>query len=215
MADYNALKSQVAAATPSSTNSAQYTPTNSPAACPPIGANWKAAEALPPTPDETACSCMYSTLSCVPAANLDVKSYGAIFNYICGTSASLCSGISANTSTGVYGAFSMCNAQQKLGFVLDQYYKSQKSASGACDFDGQAVVTKAAGAASTCSAALSSASAANSVAATATQGTAPGQTTSKGAAAGLRPAFTWAAGNMAVGAYLLVAMGFGAGMVLL
>ena len=212
MPAYNALKTQVAAATPASTASSAYNPTNSPAACPDISSSWEAHQNLPPKPDATTCQCMFNTLSCVPKPGLDVEQFGQIFGYICGQPGNLCSGISGNTSTGVYGAFSMCNAQEKLGFVLDKYYKSQKSSSSACDFTGRAIVTKAAGAAASCSGALSSASAANSIAATATKPA----STSKGAAPGVRPTFAWAGlGDMAVGLYVAIAMGVGAGMVML
>jgi hypothetical protein len=151
---------------------------------------------------------MYKTLSCVPKTGLSTQKYGDIFNYICGSVPLACVGINGNTTTGVYGAFSMCDDTQKLGFVLDQYYKSQNNAAGACGFNGQAVTTTPSSAASTCSAALSSASAANSVAATATQGS-----TSKTS----NPAMPMTMNNMlttsefAVAIYILVATGLGAG----
>ena len=79
--------------------------------------------------------------------------------------------IAVNTTNGVYGPYSMCNSTQKLGIVLDAYYKDQKSDKTACDFKGKAKLVSAAGAASSCSAGLQSASSAAGVAATATAGT--------------------------------------------
>jgi hypothetical protein len=210
MKNYNALKTAVLAATPASTAMSSYNPTNVPQACPAISNTWAAAEVLPPVPDTTTCECMYRTLSCVAKPQLSLESYGDIFNFICGSPGRPCAGISGNTSTGVYGAFSPCNDTQKLGFVLNEYYKTQKFASSACDFAGQAQIVKPAGAGSNCQAALSSASAINSVAATATS--APGD---KNAAPGMAIERVMKLGDFAVGAYLLAAMGVGAGMVML
>ena len=222
MKDYDTLKTRMASVAPSSTAMSAYSPTNSPASCPELTKNWAVkGDALPPTPNTSLCSCMYSALSCVPDDSTKTSDYGDLFGYICSAAPSACAGISGNTTTGVYGAYSMCDAKQQLGYVLDQYYLSQKSASDACGFDGKAKLVSPS-AASTCSSALSSASAANSVAATATSGSGSGGTSSSGTAqkssnaavpGGPRGAF--ALGELAVGLYVVVAMGLGAGMVLL
>lgn len=213
MKNYKALQSKLAAVKPSSTSSSAYSPTNSAQACPELTDNWVASNDLPPTPDSDLCDCMFASLSCVPKQGLDVKDYGDIFGYICENSKESCVGISGDVSTGVFGAFSMCGAKQKLGYVLDAYYKNLNSASDACDFDGQAVLTKPAAAASTCSKALSSASAANSVAATATAGGSSSTSSNVAVPIPIKNAFT--IGELAVGLYAVVAMGVGAGMVLL
>jgi hypothetical protein len=217
MRDYNALKTRVAEANPSSTSMSAYNPTNSPAACPPVSEDWQVkGEALPPTPDSSLCQCMYDSLSCVAAADLPTQNYSAIFDYICDPSrGNLCAGINGNTSTGVYGAYVGCNATHKLGYALDQYYNSQSKASSACDFGGQAVL-KSGSAASSCSAALASASSANAVAATATSGNGAAAATSSSAAVATGPIRSlFALGDLVVGLYVLVAMGVGATMVLL
>ena len=220
MKDYDTLKTRLASVQPSSTSMDDYKPTNSPAACPELGEFWKVkGETLPPTPDSTLCDCMFNSISCAPASDLSTKDFGAIFSYICGAAPDVCAGINGNTTNGVYGAYSMCNAKQKLGYVLDAYYSSQNQASTACDFDGKAVVQQGK-AASSCTDSLASASSANAVAATATgaDGTSSGSDsaeTSKNAASPvpMRNAFVW--GDLAVGLYAVVAMGVGASMVLL
>ncbi|KAL1877566.1 hypothetical protein VTK73DRAFT_8555 [Phialemonium thermophilum] len=215
MKNYASLKSRLAAATPSSTSSSAYKPTNSPAACPQVSEDWVASNSLPPTPDKDLCQCMFDSLSCVPKANLDPDNYGDIFGYICGAQPSACTGINGNVTSGVYGAFSMCSDEQKLGYVLDAYYKSQQSSSSACDFKGQAQVTKPS-AASTCKKSLSSASAANSAAATATGSSSGASSThSKNAGAPTSMKNLLTIGDLAVGLYVVVAMGAGAGMLLL
>lgn len=214
MKNYNALKTKIASVNPSSTASSAYTPTNSPAACPVLGNSWVASNNLPPTPDSNLCACMYTSLQCVPKSGLDVQKYGGIFGFICGSVPAACAGINGNVTTGVFGAYSFCTDQQKLGYVLDQYYKNQKSAASACDFNGQAVVSKPAAAASSCSASLASASSANSVAATATAAS-TSSASSSNVAVPVPIKTLFAVGDLAVGLYALVAMGVGAAMVIL
>lgn len=223
MKNYDALKTRMASVAPSATAMDSYKPTNSPASCPELSKSWAVkGGTLPPTPDSNLCDCMYSSLSCVPADSTDAKDYGAIFNYICGAAPAACAGINGNTTTGVYGAYSMCNPKQQLGYVLDQYYQSQNSAKDACDFKGKAVL-KSGNAESKCSSALSSASSVNSIAATATSdvgggtsgGSAGAATSSNAAVAGGPMRGLFGLGELAVGLYVVVAMGVGAGMVLL
>jgi 1,3-beta-glucanosyltransferase GAS1 len=213
--DYAALKTKLATASPSSTSMDAYTPSNTAAACPAVATDWAVnGDALPPTPDSALCECMYSSLSCVPASGLNTSSFGDMFGFVCGADSSACSGISGNTSTGVYGAYSMCNTTQQLGYVLDAYYKNQNSDSSACDFSGKAVVNSAASTASSCSAKLASASSANNVAATATAASS-GSASSSSFARPMTIGNMLTMGDFAVGLYVLVAMGVGAGMVLL
>lgn len=214
MKNYNALKTRVASATPSSTASSAYTPTNTPAACPQLSNTWQASDSLPPLPDSGLCDCMFNSLQCVPKTGLDSKKFGDIFGFICGAVPAACAGINTNTTTGVYGTYSMCTDVQKLGHVLDAYYKSQQKSASACDFNGQAVVNKSPAAASSCSAALSSASAANSVAATATNApSSTGKSTNLATPMSVKALFS--IGDVAIGLYVLVAMGVGATMVVL
>lgn len=222
MKNYDTLKSVIAKVDPSGTSMDEYKPTNSPAACPAVGKDWKVKGGnLPPTPDSSLCDCMYKSLTCVPADDLKPKAYGAIFDFICDASKEACTGINGNTTSGVYGAYSMCGAREKLGYVLDQYYQGQNSAADACDFKGQATL-QTADDASSCQDALASASSANEIAATATSGAdatgaagAGASESSNAAMPGgpLRGAF--ALGELAVGLYVVVAMGVGASMVLL
>lgn len=221
--DYDTLKTRMSSVKPSSTAMSAYQPTNSPAACPAVTDDWAVkGNVLPPTPDSSLCDCMFSALSCVPDSSTEPKDYGSIFGFICGADPEACVGINGNTTSGVYGAYSMCNAKQQLGYVLDQYYANQKFAKDACDFKGKAAVRNPQED-SKCTAALASASAANSVAATATSDAGSGGSgaggeaaASSNAAAGAGPfRGGFAMGELAMGLYVVVAMGVGAGMVLL
>lgn len=196
--DFSALQQKVRAVAPKGVSMADYNPTNKPASCPQINSTWEASSILPPTPDESVCSCMVKSSECVPASNLATSSYGDIFNYICGKDVSLCSGIQGNTSTGVYGAYSMCADQDKLAFVLNAYYQKLNKASDACDFNGQAK-TQAATKEGNCTAAS----------------TTPKNSTSDNfAVMGAPLARAFALGEVSVGLYLVVAL-VGAGMVAL
>jgi len=214
MKNYNALKTVIAKVDPSGVSMDTYKPTNSPAACPEVGKNWKVkGSTLPPTPNDSLCTCMFNSLSCVPASDLETKNYGDIFDFICGKFPSLCAGINGNTTSGVYGTYSMCGSKEKLGYVLDQYYKQQKSAKDACGFDGQATL-QSANSDSSCKSALASASSANAIAATATSGSTSETSSNAALASGpMRGGFML--GELAVGLYVVVAMGVGATMVLL
>jgi len=207
MKDYTSLSSKVLAATPSSTSSDAYTPTNTQGACPTLQANWAANSVLPPTPNSGLCDCMFASLSCTVASSTNETEYGDIFNYICGQSGSACSGIMTNSTSGLYGAYSMCTSKQQLGYVLNEYYQSQGNAAGACDFSGKAEVVSASADAS-CSSSLSSAASFNSVVATATAGADTSSNNNKSSA--LRLGF-----SLAGGAYIMTAIAVGAAMVML
>lgn len=201
MKNYDALKKVITAARPKAVQQSEYNPSNKPAECPTPHSGWRAHANLPPTPDQAVCDCMVKASSCAPSSSLSSKDYGEIFGFICGQPDKPCSGINGNTTTGVYGPYSMCDDKAKLTHVLDTYYKSQKNAAGACDFKGKAQLTTPT-TASSCSAALSSASAAVENARTATAAPAGnGNGGNKSGAMSVR--------ELAVGAYVLAAMGLG------
>lgn len=217
--DFDALKNQVKKAAPKALDMADYKPAGKMNECPKLTDNWQASKALPPTPDKNLCSCMAKSRACVPKSDLSAKKFGEIFGFICKNSKESCVGINGNATTGVYGAYSMCNDQEKLAYVLDAYYNSQKKAKDACDFDGSAQV-QTAGSDSSCSNALASASDINKKAATATAPVGGGgaQATTTGdsfAVHGAPVARIFAVGDFAVGLYMLVALCVGAGMVAL
>ncbi|KAI1396842.1 carbohydrate-binding module family 43 protein [Hypoxylon fuscum] len=219
MKNYKTLQSKLADVKPSSTAMDSYNPTNSPAACPGTSETWKAAALLPPTPDSSLCDCMEKAASCAPADDLAEKDFGDIFGYICENDAAACAGIKADTETGVYGPYGMCNPKQQLAHVLNAYYSNQNSASDACDFNGAAKVVSGS-TDSTCKTALEKANSAVAVAATATAGSASSASTGESSENAAAPATVrmtpfMTMGDMAVGLYMLVAMGVGAGMVVL
>jgi len=157
--DFDNLKSEIAKVNPVGVNQADYTPSNTAAACPADGTDdWNAKSSpLPPSPNKQLCNCMYNSLSCVVTGSTNVDDYGDLFGTVCGYGDDICAGITANASTGDYGAYSMCNSTEQLAFALNQYYLSQNSAADACAFDGAAEVKSATTASGACETLMSEA----------------------------------------------------------
>lgn len=226
LSDYENLSTAMAKVTPSGVNSASYTPSNSPQACPTTD-TWQAATNLPPTPNDAVCQCMVQNLTCVAKSGLSADSITTQFNYICDPAqGNNCGGILANGTTGVYGAFSGCNDTERLSYAFNQYYLNQTATNtqntSPCDFSGtaQKVAPKLA---SSCKAIVSQAGPAGtgSITSTPTGGSSTGSgsnsgtsSTSKAAAVILSvPAFDF--GILKLAAYVTSAILVGAGMVLL
>ncbi|ODQ56451.1 beta-1,3-glucanosyltransferase [Saitoella complicata NRRL Y-17804] len=153
LTDYNNLKTQLAKVSPTTVMSSTYTPTNTAASCP-TTTDWEAAASpLPPTPNALLCECMVSSLSCGASSGINDTSIADLFGYICGLG-DYCGGITANGTSGSYGAYSMCTSEQQLSFVMNAYYQAQGSSAQACDFGGLAATTSSASATGTCSALL-------------------------------------------------------------
>ncbi len=138
--DYDYLSSEIVKVTLKGVNSADYTPTAiGEFQCPPTdGPKWKAALNLPPTPNGDLCDCVQTSFKWVVSANLVEDDYSELFEIVCGMGD--CSLIRSNGTTGVYGAFSACEAKEKLSVALNQYYLDNYSNSNACDFGGKATL---------------------------------------------------------------------------
>jgi hypothetical protein len=222
--DYTALSSQLAMIKPSSTAESAYTVVNTvPQACPTVGSSWAASSNLPPIANPDLCNCMVSSLSCVARSSVTLTGNQSayLFNYICGKDSSACNGIYANGTAGVYGAYSMCSANQKLSFVMNQYYIDQGKVATACDFSGNAT-TQSTSPASSCSPLLSAAGTAGTGTVTAVptgagsvSATGSSSTASKSSIAGATVVPQFNMGMLQLGVYIIVAAITGAGMVLL
>jgi hypothetical protein len=166
---------------------------------------------------------MVSSLSCVANSGLSGNQTATLFSTVCGLDNSACNGITANATTGVYGAYSMCSASQQLSFAFNQYYTNQKSASTACDFGGNAKI-QSGSTSSSCKSMLSQAGSAGTGTVTSVPtGTGSSSDTSasssasstKKSAAGSVVIPRFDTGLLHLGAYVLVAGMAGAGMILL
>ncbi len=219
LADYAPFSSQLNAAKPTGVNSASYSPANSALACPTVASTWDVAPTgLPPTPNQSVCDCMMATLSCtVNTKNVNDTQIGDLFGQVCGyNNGKACVGINTNTTTGQYGAYSMCSPAEKLSNAFDTYYQQQKKASTACDFAGAAQVIKPAGAASTCSSVIAAATSGGAVIPSGTGSSGAATSTSKKSeATGMVFSASLGMGKAFAVGFTFVAIFSGAGMVLL
>lgn len=160
---------------------------------------------------------MVETLSCTVKDSVDEKEYGDLFDYLC--AAGVCGGINSNSTSGDYGAYSVCSAKQKLSFVMNQYYKKNNKAATACDFDGKAQTKKGADASGSCASLISQAGTAGTgsvtAGATGSSGSGSASETSKGAAGVAASPMAVKVGNWQFGAYIATALFAGVGMLVL
>ena len=82
--------------------------------CPPQNSTWMASNTLPPTPNDAACSCLASIVSCqfTPKTSNVNSIVGSLIDTTCGLlgqNGGNCDDIGANGTTGVYGRVSFCD----------------------------------------------------------------------------------------------------------
>ncbi|TID14867.1 hypothetical protein CANINC_004538 [Pichia inconspicua] len=153
--DFNNLKTEMEKISPTYATASDASKSAHSFACPPTGADWKAATALPPTPNEEICKCVHDSVSCAVSDDVDEEDFGDLFSVVCNYVN--CDEINADGVKGQYGSFSFCSPKEKLNFVLNKYYEDQNKNRKACDFSGSATIVSASSA-SSCSALMKNAS---------------------------------------------------------
>jgi len=124
--DFTNLKNQISKVNPKGVTMNSYNPSNtSPRDCPVENEFWEASSKLPPTPNESLCQCMVKSLGCVAKSSVSDKVIGDLFSFVCGQTNSDCSAITANGTTGTYGAFSMCSANERLSWAFNMVSKNK------------------------------------------------------------------------------------------
>ena len=164
---------------------------------------------------------MLQNLTCVANSDIDDNDIQTNFDFLCDPSnGNYCSGVTANATTGVYGAYSMCSASQRLSWAMDSFYKNQTANNpdntNPCDFKG-AAKKQTPKVDSGCKAVVSQAGAAGTgVVTSAPTGTGSGSASaSSTGAAAITGVPRFDLGMLQLAAYVTVAALIGAGMVVL
>ena len=117
--DFTRLAAQYASAKPANSPSQSSTSDSTYPSCPSQNSTFLASSTLPPTPNDAACSCLESGLSCnfSPPAGTNTTAVNVINGQLLGTACGLlstsggnCNDISSNGTTGTYGRVSFCAA---------------------------------------------------------------------------------------------------------
>jgi hypothetical protein len=174
---------------------------------------------------------MDKALNCIPSSKVNNDNISDLFGVVCGLSANACAGIAANTTTGVYGAYGMCNPMQQLGWALNAYYEEQSAAgngASACDFSGSATMQAAVSPTGACTSLISQAGNAGTGIVTSAPTATGGGSGSSGGSSGSGSSGTGNAGvpgqstlaslnfgYLQIGLYMVCAVVTGAGMIFL
>ncbi|OQE20468.1 hypothetical protein PENSTE_c013G03480 [Penicillium steckii] len=228
--DFDNLSSQMKKVSATGVNSADYkVSTTVGRSCPTVDSNWMAASKLPPSPNSDLCECMYDSLECVPADDISNKDIKNTYNYLYGLKqkgkVDAVSGVYSNATEGTYGAYSMCNAKQRLAWAMNRYAK-KAGGSDACDFDGKGKSRSAKSATGSCSSQMSAIGdagtktinaglAASSGAANGSGGGSGSSATSSGVAVGMNQPQAVSVGAWQLGAYTVAAVASGIFMIML
>ncbi|KAL0950622.1 hypothetical protein HGRIS_007414 [Hohenbuehelia grisea] len=143
--DFGRLRDQYTAATgPNSPSQGSVTASSFPT-CPTANSTFVASTNLPPTPNEAACNCLESTLSCrfTPATTNYSTTVGELIGTACsllGQQGGNCDDIGGNGTTGTYGRLSGCDPTIKLSFVMSQFYEATNRNPASCSFAGNATI---------------------------------------------------------------------------
>ncbi|KAF2194180.1 carbohydrate-binding module family 43 protein [Zopfia rhizophila CBS 207.26] len=140
---YKGLSSAMKSLSISTLNAAQYTPPASKTtACPTPRVAWTVPGAtLPPSPNQSVCSCMMQTLDCVgsPVVMAQLAQPDKLTTYYrlaCGDDFQGCPGTILNATLGEYGAFSACAQVERFSWDIDYWSKHNSFSQGDCKIKG-------------------------------------------------------------------------------
>ncbi|KAJ1918577.1 1 3-beta-glucanosyltransferase gel4 [Mycoemilia scoparia] len=138
--DFDDFRREIRNASPKGVNFEHYNPAKSVQRCPAVSEEWQtSSKALPPTPNEQACQCMFNSLECALSSDYsdsEGKILGDFLGYVCGENPDACAEVSGFTKTGQYGIYSGCSAQQRSSYIINANYLAQNRNRNACKIDG-------------------------------------------------------------------------------
>ncbi|KAF9535746.1 glycoside hydrolase family 72 protein [Crepidotus variabilis] len=214
--DYDNLKSQYGAVSFINSPSQSSVSASSYPTCPTTINSVAVSTKLPPTPNEAACNCLESALSCqfTPKTSNYSTIVGEIIPFGCGLvgqAGGSCDEISGDGGNGTYGRVSYCDPAIKASYVMSLYYEATNKNAQSCSFAGNGTVNSkvptsvpnAAAAASSCVASPD----AVFVPSSAPSSTGKGSSSSGGSSASGKPS---AGLSLTEGPHALVAVGMAA-----
>jgi hypothetical protein len=138
-AQYTSISKVFATVSPSATQSASYTPTNSgPKSCPTGDKAWSkypnhklhrklydadlaaGLKTLAPVPDAELCQCMYSSLACTVPEGWKPDSWS--WSNVTAQNWTAYVGLQVNGTNATYGAYSVCQEFQRVSWSINQLY---------------------------------------------------------------------------------------------
>ncbi|KAK7468547.1 1,3-beta-glucanosyltransferase [Stygiomarasmius scandens] len=142
--DFDRLKTQYGQVSPPNSPSSSSASSSFPA-CPTQNDTFAASTTLPPTPNEAACQCLESTLSCqfTPQTANYSAVVGELINVACnllGQQGGSCNDIGGDGSTGTYGRISGCDPTIKTSFVMSEFFELNNRNPESCRFAGNGTV---------------------------------------------------------------------------
>ncbi|EMD41638.1 glycoside hydrolase family 72 protein [Gelatoporia subvermispora B] len=143
--DFDNLKTQYTEVSPPNSPSQSSAGSTSFPSCPAENTNLLASTTLPPTPNDAACACLESALSCqfTPDTSNTTSIIGVLINEACsllGAQGGSCDDISGNGTSGVYGRVSACDPSVELSYVMSEYYEATNRLATSCSFGGNGTV---------------------------------------------------------------------------
>jgi len=119
-----------------------YTPSPKTFNCPAKSDTWRiAGGVLPPIADVKRCTCLSNQFQCQTKVQSteDItpelgNTIGGVASFICGNNPEYCANIAANSTTGVYGPFSMCSSLIRTSLLMNYVYQQKGKNFDSCDF---------------------------------------------------------------------------------
>lgn len=129
--DFNRLKTQYGQVSPPNSPSKSSAGSTSFPSCPQQNSTFLASTTLPPTPNDAACACLESALSCqfTPKTVNVSDIVGPLLDTACsllGQAGGSCDSISGNGTAGQYGAVSACDPCKSLLFPLHSLFSPSR-----------------------------------------------------------------------------------------
>lgn len=143
--DFTRLAQQYGQISPPNTPPQSSAGSTSYPTCPSANSTLLASSTLPPTPNDNACSCVQSVVSCqfTPKVSDTTAIVGVLTGAACsllGQAGGNCDALTGNGTSGTYGIVAACDPETRLSYAMTEYYESQNRNANACSFSGNGTI---------------------------------------------------------------------------